>query len=772
MRKYLFALLAFAFSAFVSCGDDKADEIGGGLLSVSPAELVFEAAGGSRVLDLRTDAKSWSLTQSENSAWCVPALTSGKISTSFVITVEANESSKREATLTFTAPGCEPVVVSVTQSGDPALDFEGEEVVAEPDAWDDRKRADISYQLLVYSFADGDGDKVGDLQGLIRKLDYIDALGVSAVWLSPIHPAASYHGYDVLDYAAVNPDFGTDADLQAFIDAAHARGIRVYLDYVLNHTAKDHPWFRSAIASEDSPYRDYYVFSEDPQADIAAGRIAQIATEGASGYDSGQWFSTDTGSGASGRFKFVLDWTDADSPTVTVSETTDAADADNTQSGADDKYLYYGDNTSKRFYPKGDGRYELTLDFDSDWGFLIRTSTSSWAAGTKYGAPDNRTIIRFGDPFPLMSNRSAEPANVQFSLPTMYHSHFWTAAFADLNYGKADEAEQSGAFEAVAEAADKWVRMGVDGFRLDAVKHIYHNASGDENPTFLKKFYDRMNRTYKAAGGEGDFYMVGEMLDEAANAAPYYRGLPALFEFTFWYKLKWALQNGIGCYFVKDILDAQSLYAQYREDYIEATKLSNHDEDRTGSDLGRSVEKMKVAAAVLLTAQGSPYIYQGEELGYWGTKANGDEYVRAPILWDEAGSDLASGSLSGKIDMQMLTAAISVEAQQDEENSLLNHYRTFARLRNTYPALAEGKMTQHPVYNDSNTSQQSIAAWYRELDGERMLVVHNFGDEMQILTLTDPLDKAVGVSGEVKLQRGDTQSKLFIGACSSVVFAL
>ena len=772
MRKYLFALLAFAFSAFVSCGDDKADEIGGGLLSVSPAELVFEAAGGSRVLDLRTDAKSWSLTQSENSAWCVPALTSGKISTSFVITVEANESSKREATLTFTAPGCEPVVVSVTQSGDPALDFEGEEVVAEPDAWDDRKRADISYQLLVYSFADGDGDKVGDLQGLIRKLDYIDALGVSAVWLSPIHPAASYHGYDVLDYAAVNPDFGTDADLQAFIDAAHARGIRVYLDYVLNHTAKDHPWFRSAIASEDSPYRDYYVFSEDPQADIAAGRIAQIATEGASGYDSGQWFSTDTGSGASGRFKFVLDWTDADSPTVTVSETTDAADADNTQSGADDKYLYYGDNTSKRFYPKGDGRDELTLDFDSDWGFLIRTSTSSWAAGTKYGAPDNRTIIRFGDPFTLMSNRSAEPANVQFSLPTMYHSHFWTAAFADLNYGKADEAEQSGAFEAVAEAADKWVRMGVDGFRLDAVKHIYHNASGDENPTFLKKFYDRMNRTYKAAGGEGDFYMVGEMLDEAANAAPYYRGLPALFEFTFWYKLKWALQNGIGCYFVKDILDAQSLYAQYREDYIEATKLSNHDEDRTGSDLGRSVEKMKVAAAVLLTAQGSPYIYQGEELGYWGTKANGDEYVRAPILWDEAGSDLASGSLSGKIDMQMLTAAISVEAQQDEENSLLNHYRTFARLRNTYPALAEGKMTQHPVYNDSNTSQQSIAAWYRELDGERMLVVHNFGDEMQILTLTDPLDKAVGVSGEVKLQRGDTQSKLFMGACSSVVFAL
>ena len=719
MKKFLFLLLALVLSVSVSCSDDKTGDTGGSMLSVTPTEIEFEAAGGSRLLDLRTDAGAWSLTQSDNTAWCTPALTSGKTSTSFAVTAIANESSKRSATLTFTAPGCDPVVVTVTQSGDASQDFEGEQVVAQPDAWDNRKRADISYQLLVYSFADGNGDKVGDLPGLTRRLDYIDALGASAVWLSPIHPAASYHGYDVLDYEAVNPAFGSDADLRAFIDAAHARGIRVYLDYVLNHTGKDHPWFKSAAASEGSPYRDRYIFSEDPQADIAAGRIDQIATEGAAGYDAGQWFSTDTGAGAAGRFKFVLDWTNADSPTVTVTETTDAADADNTQ-----------------------------------------------------GGPDNRTIIRFGEPFTLTSNRSADPANVQFSLPTMYHSHFWTAAFADLNYGKAAEAEQSGAFKAVAEAADKWVRMSVDGFRLDAVKHIYHNAYNDENPTFLKKFYDRMNETYKAAGGEGDFYMVGEMLDEADKAAPYYRGLPALFEFTFWYKLKWALQNGIGCYFVKDILDVQPLYAQYRSDYIEATKLSNHDEDRTGSDLGQSVEKMKVAAAVLLTAQGAPYIYQGEELGYWGTKSNGDEYVRAPILWDKAGNELASGSLSGKIDMQMLTAAISVEAQADDDGSLLNLYRTFARLRNTYPVLAQGKMVKHPVYNDGNTSQQSIAAWYRELDGERMLVVHNFGREEQILTLTDQPDKAVGVSGEVKLQRGDASSKLLMGAWSSVVFTL
>ena len=81
-----------------------------------------------------------------------------------------------------------------------------------------------------------------------------------------------------------------------------------------------------------------------------------------------------------------------------------------------------------------------------------------------------------------------------------------------------------------------------------------------------------MNESYKAAGGEGDFYMVGEMLDEADKAAPYYRGLPALFEFTFWYKLKWALQNGIGCYFVKDILDVQPLYAPVSYTHLDVYK--------------------------------------------------------------------------------------------------------------------------------------------------------------------------------------------------------
>lgn len=769
MKRFFYLLLTLLFAAAVSCSKDSTSGQEGGLLSVTPSALEFDTGGGSELIELKTDAGSWSLTQSDGTAWCTPERTSGRTSTSFHITVTSNAGgTERSTTLTFTAPGCEEVALTVRQAGDTPAGSEA--VVAEPDPWDGVKRADISYQVLVYSFADGDGDTKGDLKGLTERLDYLDEMGVSAVWLSPIHPSSSYHGYDVLDYEAVNPTFGTDADLQAFIDAAHARGIRVYLDYVLNHTGKEHPWFRNAVSSEQSPYRDYYVFSKDPQGDIAAGRIDQIATEGAAGYDAGQWFSTDSNAGATGRFRFELDWSNASAPTVTVTETTDAPDAENTDTSAGGKYLYYGDQQMARFYTEDDTHYHLTLDFDSDWGFLIRTSTTSWDGGTKFGAPDSQTILELGVPFTLTSASTA--ANIQFSLPTMYHSHFWTAAFADLNYGKASEADASAAFKAVTEAADKWVGMGVDGFRLDAVKHIYHNAYNDENPTFLKKFYDRMNESYHARGGEGDFYMVGEMLDDAANVAPYYKGLPALFEFSFWYRLRWALQNGIGRYFVKDILEYQPAYRQYRTDYIEATKLSNHDEDRAASELGRVEGRLRVACAVLLTAQGEPYIYQGEELGYWGTKSNGDEYVRTPILWDRAGRELASGSLSGKVDRQMLTESISVEAQAGEENSLLNLYRTFARLRNTYPALAEGAMTKHPVYNENNADGEAVAVWYREKEGERMFVAHNFGDQTRTLTLDDHLGKAVGLSGEATIKRDGGSTLLTLGAYSSVVFTL
>jgi glycosidase len=131
----------------------------------------------------------------------------------------------------------------------------------------------VFYEIFVRSFYDSDGDGVGDLRGLSAKLDYLndgdpaggDDLGVTGLWLMPIHPAASYHGYDVTDYTAVNPEFGTLADFRELLDQAHARGMRVIIDLVPNHTSREHPWFVAA-QDPDSPYRDWYVWSDEDHA--------------------------------------------------------------------------------------------------------------------------------------------------------------------------------------------------------------------------------------------------------------------------------------------------------------------------------------------------------------------------------------------------------------------------------------------------------------------------------------------------------------------------
>ena len=121
----------------------------------------------------------------------------------------------------------------------------------------------VFYELNVRGFYDSNGDGIGDFAGATAKLDYIAELGVDAVWIMPHYPSPLRDdGYDVADYRSVHPDLGTLDDFKAFIDAAHARGLKVLTDMVMNHTSDQHPWFQAARQDQNSPYRDYYVWSD------------------------------------------------------------------------------------------------------------------------------------------------------------------------------------------------------------------------------------------------------------------------------------------------------------------------------------------------------------------------------------------------------------------------------------------------------------------------------------------------------------------------------
>ena len=603
----------------------------------------------------------------------------------------------------------------------------------------------ITYQLLVYSFCDSDGDGIGDFNGIASKLDYLKEMGVSALWLSPIHPATSYHGYDVEDYYDVNKQYGTEADFQSLLKSAHAKNIKIYLDFVLNHSSREHPWFIEGKTNPDSKYRDYYHFSNTQK----SGYSSTV-----SGTDPGKI-----------NIKFTLKCASNGTPLSLRADKVETVDNEGTPGSG--KYLWYGsvtENTMPEFYSAGNDTYTLSIkDFESSWGVLVRTSKTEWGA-RKFGAEDaSNTKLVWGVPLKLKSNSDNDI--LMPWMGTIWYQSVFGEYMPDLNYGPAATCESSDAFKDVCAAADKWINMGVDGFRLDAVKHIYDSENSDENPTFLKKFYDHCNATYQACGHKDNIYMVGEQFSEAQEVAPYYYGLPAYFEFAFWWRLKDAINNGRAGAFAETIAGYRDLYAPYRSDYIAATKLSNHDEGRAAGDLSRVQGKLKLAASVLLTFSGQPYIYQGEELGYWGNQSKGDEYVRTPMIWNADGSALADKALKGKVDKSMLTSSLSVEQQLADNMSLLNVYRQMGELRATYRALSSGTLSVHPSIQGA--ANGVLTGWYREAEGQKILVVHNFSAAPASVLLTnDKLTNKLGQVGQVSVNG----PKLTLGAYSSVLY--
>ncbi len=133
----------------------------------------------------------------------------------------------------------------------------------QPEWW----KSAVVYQVYPRSFADSDGDGIGEFQGLISRLDYLATLDVPCLWLLPFYPSPKRdNGYDVKNYYDVDPDYGTLADLREFLHRVKERGMRVIIDLVANHTSDEHPWFQAALQDANSRYRDYYVWTDAPDA--------------------------------------------------------------------------------------------------------------------------------------------------------------------------------------------------------------------------------------------------------------------------------------------------------------------------------------------------------------------------------------------------------------------------------------------------------------------------------------------------------------------------
>ncbi len=135
--------------------------------------------------------------------------------------------------------------------------------ILDPDIIPDPRSTRVFYSVFVQSFCDSNGDGIGDIPGLISKLDYLQDLGVGGLWLLPVHPSQSYHKYDVSDYRGIHPDYGTLDDYRLLVREAHQRGMVILLDLVINHTSNRHPWFENAASGKRSPFRNYYVWTGD-----------------------------------------------------------------------------------------------------------------------------------------------------------------------------------------------------------------------------------------------------------------------------------------------------------------------------------------------------------------------------------------------------------------------------------------------------------------------------------------------------------------------------
>jgi alpha-amylase len=452
----------------------------------------------------------------------------------------------------------------------------------------------VCYEIFVRSFADSNGDGIGDINGITSKLDYLNDLGIDAIWLTPFGISPTYHKYDVVDYKQIDPEYGTLADMKNLIAEAHKRNIKIVKDLVVNHTSNQHPWFLEAQKGKDNPYRDYYVWLS-PKAIDSLG----IATREKSGdsWEVNPWHTP--------------------------------------QAGGSEKY---------------------------------------------YGL-------------------------------------FWSG-MPDLNFDNPKVREE------IYSVAKFWLQeVGIDGFRLDAAKHIYPDWEAEKSQAFWVEFREKVT-SYKP-----DVYLVGEIWTTPDKVAPYFKGLPANFNIDASQTIQKILGKGEQADLIAQLLNTYTEYKKVNPDFVDATITGNHDQWRIGTAVNGDVNKMKMAAAILLTLPGQPYLYYGEEIGMLGNKP--DENIREPFLWKAKSEDKVRTSWM-KPEYSTDEKVKDLEQQKADPNSIFNYYKKLINLRRSQPALYQVSPANLAL---SGIQETDILSFVRPANSGNLLVIHNTSDQAKTVKL-------------------------------------
>jgi glycosidase len=244
-------------------------------------------------------------------------------------------------------------------------------------------------------------------------------------------------------------------------------------------------------------------------------------------------------------------------------------------------------------------------------------------------------------------------------------------------------------------------------------------------------------------------YLVGEVYTEGApeEVAPYLKGLPALFNFELGISIIHTINAGYDTLGLvnkyKEIVD---LYNDATNEYIDATFIRNHDQNRTLSELDDSIDKAKLAASIQMTFPGTPYIYYGEEIGMLGVKP--DEYIREPFLWDVGGKDKMQTTWE-KAKYSTSKKVVPLSKQKKDDTSIYHFYKKWIAYRNASKALTYGTIEYSPV------KSREVINFYREQDGEKLWVFHNVSDVEVTLPLEGKHKIDFTTSNKVKIENGE-----------------